>query len=227
MSAGAGATRLLQLASPALPVGGYTYSQGLEWAAESGAVHDEASAGRWIGAVLELSIASFEAPLTARLIDAWARHDLSAAQALNARYLASRETAELRAETLQMGYSMVQLARALEAFRDDALARLESLSDPAWPSAWAWAAAAWHIEPAAALEGYLWAWAENQVLAAVKIVPLGQSAGQRLLAGLGGRIPELARTALALDETAWSSFAPVFAIAGCRHETQYSRLFRS
>jgi urease accessory protein len=220
-------TRLLQLSSPALPVGGYTYSQGLEWAAESGIVHDEASAGRWIGDVLDHALARFEAPLVARLLGAWGERQIDAVAKLNALYLASRETAELHAETLQMGYSMVQLAHALEDFSSADRALLDSVTAPAWPTAWTWAAAAWGVDTGAALQAYLWSWAENQVMAAIKAVPLGQSAGQRLLAGLGARIPRLAERAPTLEESAWSNFAPGFALASARHQTQYSRLFRS
>ena len=104
---------------------------------------------------------------------------------------------------------------------------LAPLPEVAFPTAWAGIAAAWRIEPEAALIAYLWSWAENQVMAALKAVPLGQASGQRLLAELGGKIPDAAVDALKLPETAWSNFTPAFAIACARHETQYSRLFRS
>ncbi len=222
--------RLLQLASPTLPVGAYTYSQGLEWAVECGAVHDESSAGRWIGDQLEWNLAGLEAPLMARAMQAWSAADEDSLKRLNEDFLASRETAELRAETVQMGYSLRRLLSELEtsaAAHDGAWRGLAAIEEPAFPLVWAAAAAAWGLAPAAALAGYLWSWLENQVMAAVKCVPLGQSAGQRLLAGLGGRIPALAAEALEMPEAAWSNFAPGLAIASSRHETQYSRLFRS
>ncbi|NMF97791.1 urease accessory protein UreF [Aromatoleum toluolicum] len=221
--------RLLQLASPALPVGAYTYSQGLEWAVESGAVRDEAAAARWIGDLLEWNLARFEAPLLAALIRAWEDGDDAQVMALNADFLASRESAELRAETVQMGYSLVRLLGDLDAFA--ALpgwrVRLVALDTPSFPTAWAAAAAAWAIPVDMALPAYLWAWLENQVMAAVKAVPLGQSAGQRLLATLGARIPELAAQAAQLPADQWSNFTPGLALASSRHETQYTRLFRS
>ena len=115
--------------------------------------------------------------------------------------------------------------------RDPALADVEAtlagLGEIAFPTGWAGIAAAWQIVPEAALTAYLWAWAENQVMAALKAVPLGQASGQRLLAELGGRIPAVATAALTLPESQWSNFTPAFAIACARHETQYSRLFRS
>ena len=221
-------TRLLQLASPALPVGAYTYSQGLEWAVESGRIGDEASAGQWIADLLQHGIGRFEAPLLVRLLTAWSIPDTSEIARLNADFLASRESAELRAETLQMGFS---LNRLLKNLRDPALegvqATLADQPEIAFPTTWSGIAAAWSIAPAAATAAYLWSWAENQVMAALKAVPLGQAAGQRLLAELGRQIPCTAETAIHLPEAEWSNFTPAFAICSARHETQYSRLFRS
>jgi len=221
-------TRLLQLASPVLPVGAYTYSQGLERAVESGRIGDEASAGQWIADLLQHGIGRFEAPLLVRLMAAWSRPDTSEIARLNADFLASRESAELRAETLQMGFS---LNRLLKDLRDPALeavqATLAPMPEIAFPTAWSGIAVAWSIAPAAATAAYLWSWAENQVMAALKAVPLGQAAGQRLLAELGCMIPAVAEAATHLPEAEWSNFTPAFAICSSRHETQYSRLFRS
>lgn len=220
--------RLLQLVSPALPVGAYTYSQGLEWAVESGRVRDEDGAGRWIGDLLRHAIGRFEAPLVARLMRHWHEGELPEISRLNAEFLASRESAELRAETMQMGFS---LNRLIADLGDPALASLRAqladLPEIAFPTAWSGIAVAWEIVPADAVAGYLWAWAENQVMAALKAVPLGQAAGQRLLAGLVRSIPAVAGTALTLPEDEWSNLTPAFALCCARHETQYSRLFRS
>ncbi len=220
--------RLLQLASPALPVGAYTYSQGLEWAVESGRIRDEASAGAWIGDVLTGAVGRFEAPLLIGLLAAWSAADAAEVGRLNADFLASRESAELRAETVQMGFS---LNRLLADLRDPTLgcvqATLALLPEIAFPTAWAGIAAAWSIEPPAACAAYLWSWAENQVMAALKAVPLGQAAGQRLLAELGTRIPTVVGGAQSLPPAAWSNYTPAYAICNARHETQYSRLFRS
>ncbi len=228
MSASLQLARLLQLASPALPVGAYTYSQGLEWAVESGVITDEATAGRWIGDLLHHGIGRYEAPLVFALMTAWTAGNGVEIGRLNGEFLASRETAELRAETAQMGFSLHRLVRDL---RDPGLAGVEStlagLGEIAFPTGWAGLAAYWRIEPEAAVAAYLWSWAENQVMAALKAVPLGQASGQRLLAALGAAIPSAAVDALQLPESAWSNFTPAFAIASARHETQYSRLFRS
>jgi urease accessory protein len=199
--------RLLQLASPALPVGAYAYSQGLEAAVEAGIVTDAASAERWIGDVLELSVARMEAPILWRMMQGEPLNDL---------FLASRETAELRAETLQMGHSLSRLLEGLD------------LGKPAdgssYPAAYAFAVGALGLEPRAALLAYLWSWLENQVMAAIKGVPLGQTAGQRMLLALGRRLDDIANR---IPKHELSNFAPGLAMLSARHETQYSRLFRS
>ncbi|MFZ1909108.1 MAG: urease accessory UreF family protein, partial [Burkholderiales bacterium] len=167
-------SRLLQLASPALPVGAYSYSGGLEAAIDAGLVRDAASAERWIGDVLEHSLARMEAPLMLRMIE---RPD----RAWNELLLASRETAELRAETLQMGYSLAKLLEdlGLESIEDE---------DITFPLAYAHAVRCWGLDAREALLAYLWAWLENQVMAALKAVPLGQTDGQKMLLALGARL---------------------------------------
>ncbi len=220
---------LMQLVSPALPVGAYTYSQGLEWVVDTGAVKTEAQVGEWIGDALVGAFGSYELPLLARLMAAWQQGDDAAVLELNARCLASRETAELRAETVQMGYSLVRLLVDLPAFTGlpGWVARIRAIEEPAFPTVWAAVAVAWAIEPEPALTGYAWAWMENQVMAAVKAVPLGQAAGQRLLSALAAAVPARVADACTRAPEAWSNFQPGLAIASARHETQYSRLFRS
>jgi urease accessory protein len=219
--------RLLQLASPALPVGAYSYSQGLEWAAQNGTVRDERSAGAWIADVLRLGVGCFEAPLLAQAMAAAQAQEWIRLAELNAHFIASRESSELRNETLQMGHSLRILLDALDDVPKTARDALSTLQDASFPVVWGCVAAAWKIPRREALTAYLWAWSENQVMAAVKIVPLGQTAGQRLLLELGKIVAETASAALELAEADWSNFAPGFALASCRHETQYTRLFRS
>jgi urease accessory protein len=199
--------RLLQLASPTLPVGAYSYSQGLEAAVEAGIVTDAASAERWIGDVLELSVARIELAVLRRQM-------AQPSQALNDFFLASRESAELRAETLQMGHSLAKLLADLGVE--------VPIDQPALPTAFASAARAWKIPERDALVAYLWSWLENQVMAAIKALPLGQTAGQKILLALGAQLD-----AIAGKEAEWSNFAPGLAFLSARHETQYSRLFRS
>lgn len=219
--------RLLQLASPTLPVGAYTYSQGLEWVVESGQVRDEASTRHWIASVLACAVSRFEGPLLAAQMQAWQNLQMKEIRRLNDAFLASRETAELRAETVQMGYSLRRLAGELPGTGPLDRDALASLPEAAFPTVWAALAAAYALPPAEAVAAYLFSWCENQIMAAVKAVPLGQTAGQRLLGQMVQVIPALAERALQLPETRWSNFAPGLALASCHHETQYSRIFRS
>jgi urease accessory protein len=198
--------RLLQLASPTLPVGAYSYSGGLEAAVEAGIVTDAASAQRWIGDVLAHSVLKMEAPLLLRMIE-------EPAVEWNEQFLASRETAELRAETAQMGYSLNRLLPDLGV-------EACPYEEPSFPAVFAHAVRAWGIPARQALTAYLWAWLENQVMAAVKAVPLGQTDGQKTLLALGARLGDVSE-----DEP--GNFAPGLAMLSSKHETQYSRLFRS
>jgi len=216
--------KLLQLASPALPVGGYSYSQGLEAAIEAGTVRDAASAARWIGDVLELAVRNLEAPVFLRLASAWSKADREALARWNGEFVASRETAELRAETLQMGYSLRRLLVELDV---PGSAALDAIEDLAYPTAFSFAAAAWGIEAREALGAYLFSWLENQVLAAVKTVPLGQTEGQRMLLARAARLEACVEHAARLADGELCNLAPGLAIACARHETQYSRIFRS
>lgn len=204
-------------------MGAYSYSQGLEPAVEAGLVSDAASAHRWIGEVLAHSVARMEAPVFVRTARAWEDRDDDRAWRWNAELVASRESAELRAETLQMGHSLVRLARDLGVAGVERLAR----DEVAYPTAFSFVTTAWEIARAEALRAYLYAWIENQVLAAVKCVPLGQTEGQRMLLALGARIEEVAARSEAASDDELGSFAPALAIQSSRHETQYSRIFRS
>lgn len=219
--------RLLHLASPTLPVGAFSYSQGLEWAVERGPATDEAGAKAWIHDALHLALARCEAPALIALLRAQRAGDLAEWARLDTEFLATRETAELRAETLQMGHSLMRLLRDLDDTRPRASAAIATHPTPSFPAAWACAAAVWDVTDEDAATAYLWAWLENQVMAAVKLVPLGQTAGQRLLAALAADLPALARDACARDEADWESPTPALTLASCQHETQYTRLFRS
>ena len=219
--------RLLHLASPALPVGAFSYSQGLEWAVESGAITTEAAAKAWIGDALHFALARCEAPALIALMRAWSAGDRSEIQRLNNEFIATRETAEIRAETLQMGYSLTRLLRDLEEMPDSLRETMATMTEIAFPTAWAAAAATWQLNEHDAATSYLWAWLENQVMAAVKLVPLGQTAGQRMLASLSIDLPQLANEAIERAAGDWENFTPGMTLASSLHETQYTRLFRS
>jgi urease accessory protein len=219
--------RLLHLASPTLPVGAFSYSQGLEWAVDHNGINSEAAARQWISDTLNLALARCETPALIALMRAWQENSGTQVAHLNAEFIATRETAEMRAETLQMGYSLARLLRDLpempQALRDT----LGDLSEIAYPTPWAAAAAYWEIAEYDAATAYLWAWLENQVMAAVKLIPLGQTAGQRMLSSLSPQLPALATLAISRAAQTWDNFTPGLALASCQHETQYTRLFRS
>ena len=219
--------QLLWLASPALPVGGFSYSEGLEAAIESGAVHDEASASAWLHDQLHLALGRSELPLLTQALAAWAASDAVRVAALNEWALATRETSELRRQSEQMGRSMHDWLRH-RAPEDARLATLAQLTPaPAWTIAFALAAAQSGAEPREALLAYGFGWAENMVQAALKAMSLGQSGGQRILGTLTGALPAVVDAALALRDDERQAFTPMLAILSAQHETQYSRLFRS
>jgi urease accessory protein len=218
---------LLQLSSPSLPVGAYSYSQGLEAAIEIGVVKKEADARDWIATSLHHAMARFEAPILWRLLQVFATRDSDAVTQWTERFIAARDTAEFRAETIQMGYSLSKLA--LDLHIGDQALRDILLLQPAvpLPTALAYAAVALDVPAEAALLGMLFSWTENQVLVCVKSVPLGQVAGQRLLLSLRPEIEQAARTAMSLADDELSSWLPGLSLLSMRHEVQYSRLYRS
>ncbi len=220
-------SRLLQLASPMLPVGAYSYSQGLEWAIEVGDVHNMESALVWIGDALEIYQGKYELPVLYRMAQAWQADDLAAIRKLDAYFQAGRDNAEAYAETRQMGYSLSRLLKALEVLPKAFLETINALEEPAFPTIYAGIAHVWEICEPEMLHAYAWAWVENQVSAAMKTVPLGQVAGQKILLALGSELPHVVEQSMRVSDGEISNFAPGLTIAGARHETQYSRLFRS
>ena len=191
---------------------------------DEGSVRDEDSALAWIADLLRFNVGTLEAPIWRRLYRAWQERDIVSARHWNERFMAIRETAEFRAETLQMGGAMKLV---LDATREIDTGLLDQIDSPAFPTAFSFAAHGLGVPLREGLTGYLWAWAENQVSAAMKLVPLGQSSGQRILVKLIALLPEIVDNALTLPDSALSNFSPALAIASSRHETQYTRLFRS
>ena len=218
---------LLQFASPALPIGAYSYSQGLEAALESGAVRDAASARHWIAEHLLNVVARWEAPLCWRLMQAFEQQDFDSVRRWSERFIASRDTAEFRAETIQMGYSLTKLLGELGVADGPLMTMLQSEPEVALPTAYACAVAALRIPREEALLAMLFAWAENQVLVCVKSVPLGQVAGQRLLLSLRAELEAAAVTAQSLQDDEMGNWTPGLSLLSMRHEVQYSRLYRS
>lgn len=216
---------LMWLASPALPVGGFSYSEGLEAAIDAQVVHNEASAAAWLADQLHLGLARAELPLVMACHRAWLANDAPRVAALNTWVLTTRETQELRAQTVQMGRSLLAWLRERQQ-PDPRVAALAALPEPTWPTGFALAALHAGADAHGAALAYGFSWAENQVQAALKAVPLGQSAGQRILAALARELPALVAAAH-LPQDRWQAFMPAFAIHCAHHETQYSRLFRS
>ncbi len=219
--------QLMWLASPALPVGGFSYSEGLEAAIEAGTVRDEDSARTWLLAQLGLTQARAELPLMAAGWRAWRRHDTARIVELNDWVRHTRETTELRLQTEQMGRSMAEWLRQRHGGEPRVAALLALSPAPCWPLAFALAALLAGGPLRESLLAFGFGWSENMVQAALKAVPLGQSAGQRLLGALAEALPAAVDAAIAMPDAERQSFAPMLAIVSARHETQYSRLFRS
>jgi urease accessory protein len=219
--------QLMWLASPALPVGGFSYSEALEAAVDSGLVTGEADASRWLRDQLELALGRSELPLLAQALAAWQVGDARRVRELNDWVLTTRESRELRAQTEQMGRSMVEWLKN-RGEPDVRVAKLAALPPaPSWPLAFALAAAQTGAPVREALLAFAFGWAENMVQASLKAVPLGQSAGQRILAALVAAIPAGVDRAMATGDAERQAFSPMLAILSAQHETQYSRLFRS
>lgn len=220
-------SRLLQLASPTLPIGAYSYSQGLEWAIESGDVASPEQAQNWMAEVMNNYLGVFDLPVIKRLYEAWQAVNEAQIHHWDARYTAGRDTAETLLESRQMGYSLLTLQKALSTLSEERLAIAERISEPAFPTLYAAVAVSWEIPVKDCLHAYLWSWLENQVSVAMKTIPLGQVAGQRMLGEVSLLIPSTVESSLCLDQDDISNFSPALTIASCRHETQYTRLFRS
>jgi urease accessory protein len=219
--------QLMQLASPALPVGGFSYSEGLEAAIEAGLVSREADATSWLLDQLRLALGRADLPACASAMRAWQRQDLARVRELNDWILQTRETRELRQQSEQMGRSLVEWLRNKD-LDDPRVAQLAALPPaPSWPIAFALAAAQTGAPVQQAMLAHAFGWAENMVSAAIKAVPLGQSAGQRMLQALSAEIPAIVDAALALPDGQRQAFTPMLAILSAQHEAQYSRLFRS
>lgn len=222
--------RLQQLISPSLPIGAFTYSQGMEWAVECGWIKDADDLYSWLDSLLESSVGALELPVLARLCQASQQQDADGFSHWSHTLLAWRETRELRAEECQRGLALTMVLDKLP----DA-ANWPELQQPQWRDAmaqtqlagFALACARWDVDTEQALNGYLWSWLENMVIVAVKLIPLGQSDGQRVLYRFSDQLAEITREAMARSDDDIGSSSPAMAIASSLHETQYCRLFRS
>lgn len=218
---------LLRLASPQLPIGGYSYSQGLEMAVDNGRVNDADSARRWISDQLLLNLARFEAPLLLAHCTAATEENWTELLQRCEEHRASRETRELHQESRQMGYSLQQLLNGLPELDAPARAFLQQRPEPHLTLGWALAARAWQITPQDALAAWLWSWLENQLAVLMKTLPLGQQAAQRLTSELLPLLQQAQQNATRINPEHYGSAAFGLSLASMAHERQYSRLFRS
>jgi urease accessory protein len=217
---------LAWLASPALPIGGFSYSEGLEAAVEHGLVHDEASCSTWLRDQMLMTQARGDWAVVALAIEAWRALDSASLGELAHWVSATRESAEMRLQSEQMGRSLTDWLRNLSLAPPAAMSLLENLP-PSYPMTLALALSLIDAPLPQAMQSCAFSWAENMVQAAVKSVPLGQNAGQRLLLGLVQAIPEAVQKAIDCPAAQRQCFSPMLAILSARHESQYSRLFRS
>jgi urease accessory protein len=216
--------RLLHLVSPTLPIGSYAYSQGLEQAVERGWVKDPASLAEWCDGLLRYSLGQVDIPILHRCYPMWRAEDMTGVRYWSQMLLACRETAELRAEERIRGGALMRLLAGLDMV--DA-ACWASCPDVTVLTGFSLAASRWQIALNDAAQGYAWSWLENQVLAGMKLIPLGQTAGQRVLFELAEAIPAVVAQGFRCDDDEIGAAAPALAIASSWHETQYTRIFRS
>ena len=224
---------LLQLASPALPVGAYSYSDGLETLVEAGVIDNQASLLQWLEQELHYGAIRLEAAVMVRAYGCVSSGNLQGLGYWNAWLSAAKETTELREQSWQMGSSLMRLLVDVQRQREVlSVASIEELAAAAdYPCNYAIAfgigASLWLIELKAAILGYLHSWASNLIGAGVKLIPLGQTSGQKLLLELDTRLSLAATEILVLEDEQLSSCGWGLSLASMAHETQYTRLFRS
>nr|WP_315489859.1 urease accessory UreF family protein [uncultured Rhodoferax sp.] len=218
--------QLMWLASPALPIGGFSYSECLEAAVDTDRAATEGDACVWLVDQLHLSLSRSDLPAVAQAVTAWRADDHARVAVLNAWVLQTRESSELRQQTEQMGRSLLDWLRNHTTATPAQIAILAAQL-PTYPIAFALAASATQAPLRDCLLAYAFGWAENMTQAAIKSVPLGQSAGQRILSALTAEIPAAIDHALSVTDETRQAFAPMLAILSSQHEVQYSRLFRS
>lgn len=216
-------SRLLQLVSPSLPIGGYSYSQGIEWAVEAGWISNADDLKKWLGGLLEVNMTQLELPVLRRMLDAWSNSDTSAVLYWSDYLLASRETFELREEEVNRARAFYRVLVSLEP----RAAEYETVLIKSQHACYSYACQNWRISYQAAAHGLVWSWLENLVLSAVKIIPLGQTDGQQVIFNLSSLISDIVAEAETISDDNIGASSMALAIASAQHESQYTRLFRS
>ncbi|MDX2255182.1 MAG: urease accessory protein UreF [Pseudanabaenaceae cyanobacterium bins.39] len=229
--------RLMQLTSPMLPVGAYSYSEGIEYLCDRGIIHDEQTLTNWLSRELQTGFIKTEAAIAMQAYRSANIHDLARLQYWNAWLSATRESEEMRLASWQMGQSLIKLWQSLDQGDQNFMQLLPTTRDNAdgqgcnYAIAFGIVAASWAIVPDLIAYGYLYSWLSNLVSAAVRAVPLGQTLGQKVIFQLGDQILQTATSVMGYsdqdmrDQLEWCGWGASLACAN--HETQYSRLFRS
>jgi urease accessory protein len=219
--------RLLQLCSANLPVGGFSFSQGLEYAVEKGWVHNRASAKEWISFNLNQSIAYTDLALLNRLQNALVEDDFANFHKWNQHALACRESNELYLADVAMGKALMRLLKDIQGIDSQHYVELIREKNISFVSAFALSAYLFGLALSEMQSGFCWAYIDNQVAAATKLVPLGQTQGQNLLFELTEQVAQVIEQANQIDDDNIGASLPRLAMASAWHETQYTRLFRS
>ena len=216
--------KLMRLTSPSLPIGGYSYSQGLEFAISAGWVHDTSTVSDWIQGLLKNSLINLDLPVLQKLYEAWQESDTDRVRYWNNFLSANRDAFELQEEDRQLGKALARL------LVDLGLEEAKPFLNPphgGFLTLYVLAAVRWNISLNDAAQGFLWMWSENKVLCAMKLIPLGQTDGQKILSAVIETISHVIMRGLDLPDEDIGYTTPGQGIASALHETQYTRLFRS
>ncbi|KXW56931.1 urease accessory protein UreF [Ferrovum sp. PN-J185] len=218
--------KLLHIVSPTLPVGAFSYSQTLEWWVEQGVVKDESSFIKWLSDFLLLGQFRSDLVFFNQAFTSIKTNDFNHFLEINSLYLSSRETSELRLESIQMGYSLLKLIPEITSL-DLKLFPFDN-KELGYPLVWVLLSYYCGLNNVTAQKGFLWSWLENIVMVGVKVIPLGQTAGQRILVKMIEILDlNLEKMISINNEDIPITTLPGLAIASSCHETQYTRLFRS
>jgi urease accessory protein len=218
---------VLRLSSQSLPTGAFSYSQGMEWLVDTRRINDESSVYEWIASILHGPYVNYELPILRELFEAWSIVDHKTIKILNQDYLNSRETFEIQKETLQMGYALREIIHEMNIASDEATEFLTQIDQLTFVTGFSFCSYRTGLSIEEMLMSHVWSFIENQILVAIKAVPLGQSAGQRLLNRIIPLGDSVVSRSMEVSSDNWANFSPLQAISSSKHETQYSRLFRS
>ncbi len=218
-------THILQLASPTLPVGAYTYSEGLEKLVENQIIHDHETLYHWLFQELNHGAIKIESALMIRAYNNSKNNNLDMLQYWNNWLSAARETEELRLQSHQMGRSLIKLIAQL---KPETQPIINIIGNPCnYAIAYGLASYYLQIDHLSATISYIHSWTSNLINAGVKLIPLGQTSGQKILFTLNPHIQQIAEQIIILPDNELHCLSWGLSLASMQHETQYTRLFRS